>query len=450
MTSFSDSTNLHTRNSSQTSLGSSSAVHHHHHHHHYYHYGNPSGTLNNANNSNLNSSSSDININRVENDNNDNLDGTTENIILNSSNVSNNTNSNNNNNNNNNKKKSLPFMKVYASMKTLSLSHLTAKQHLLMAICRDFSLLLPIIYFCNSLKKAWEVSSNSKKSIHIYDIQSITEMLSLLWQTYMVNNDSNNKSSSSFSSSSSSTTHLSSPVSNTLNRLGKDLGRENLVLDSITRASSSEYILCALWCLVSLYLTYSILDSLMVRWIVKYSTVAAILRMFSMSILLVTLELVLLSSFSPQSDYYLHTWILISCILTAAFIWQSYLSSNLNYVSEDDDDEEDELILRKYDGRAYRVNNNSAESTIRPTSSDSVSTDNSTMTSRERKRRKKSLKSFKFTKKRTIDLYNITVFCVVPVGLASFITMVGLLRNLFIQRLDVEQITLLIQNSYRS
>ena len=55
--------------------------------------------------------------------------------------------------------------------------------------------------------------------------------------------------------------------------------------------------------------------------------------------------------------------------------------------------------------------------------------------------------SFSFSTKRTIDLYNITVFCVVPVGLASFITMVGLLRNLFIQRLDVEQLARILQDS---
>lgn len=99
----------------------------------------------------------------------------------------------------------------------------------------------------------------------------------------------------------------------------------------------------------------------------------------------------LLASLSPNGDYYLHTWILISCVLTGAYIWQNYITSNLNYGVNMDQ----EKPRRKY---------------------------------------------LRFSKKRTIDLYNITVFCVVPVGLASFITMIGLLRNLVIQRLDVEQL----------
>ena len=221
--------------------------------------------------------------------------------------------------------------------------------------------------------------------------------------------------------------------------------------------------------------SYAILDSLMVRWIVKYSTVAAILRMFSMSLIIVTLELLLLSSLSPELDYFLHTWILISCVLTAVYIWQSYLTSDLKYYrnregevqedtsareeSDDDDDDgngngdvdvdedshvvavdEDAVDVLPYDplsddsdGRLFPVN--------RPSSSHSQS---------PRRSKKSSKKAFKFTTKRTIDLYKITVLCVVPVGLASFITMLGLLRNLFIQRLDVEQLERILHEMHPS
>lgn len=39
--------------------------------------------------------------------------------------------------------------------------------------------------------------------------------------------------------------------------------------------------------------------------------------------------------------------------------------------------------------------------------------------------------------KRKIDLYNLIVFAVVPIGVASFVSMVGLVRLLVILRLDI-------------
>lgn len=347
------------------------------------------------------------------------------------------------------------FQKTYSSMKTLSLNHLTAKQHMLMALCRDISLLPPLTYIFTSLRKAWRVSMRT--SIKLYEPQSLRDAFTYFWQKL-------NSAYDNYSSSDGSRQEVASGDS-----------KDSLLLSALTTARASEYLLCSLWCVVSLYLSYAILDSLMVRWIVKYSTVAAILRMFSMSLIIVTLELLLLSSLSPELDYFLHTWILISCVLTAVYIWQSYLTSDLKYFrnqegevqedtsareeSDDDDDDgngngdvdvdedshvvavdEDAVDVLPYDplsddsdGRLFPVN--------RPSSSHSQS---------PRRSKKSSKKAFKFTTKRTIDLYKITVLCVVPVGLASFITMLGLLRNLFIQRLDVEQLERILHEMHPS
>lgn len=306
-----------------------------------------------------------------------------------------------------------PLSQAYASIKTLSLSKLTAKQHLLMAICRDVSLLPPLVYIFTSLQQAWKISFRAK--LKLYEPQSLKDTVKNLLESCITN------------------TTVSQARDQTPNG-------SSLLLSTLTTARASEYLLCALWCVVSLYLTYSILDSLMVRWIVKYSTLAAILRMFSMSLIIITTELLLLASLSPDGDYYLHTWILLSCIMTTAYIWQSYLTSNLNYVSQDDYDPEDDedCNLKK---------------TPNPSFGDIPSSNNSSTSlasscSLPRRRNKRKLrKGFRFTKKRTIDLYNIIVFCVVPVGLASFITMIGLLRNLVIQRLDVEQLGRMLQST---
>ncbi|CAI4050053.1 hypothetical protein SKDZ_14G2420 [Saccharomyces kudriavzevii ZP591] len=342
------------------------------------------------------------------------------------------------------------FKKTYSSMKTLSLNHLTAKQHMLMALCRDISLLPPLTYIFTSLRKAWRVSMRT--SIKLYEPQSLRDAFTYFWQKLNSAYDNN----SSFDGSSQEAMSGNS--------------KDSLLLSALTTARASEYLLCSLWCLVSLYLSYAILDSLMVRWIVKYSTVAAILRMFSMSLIIVTLELLLLSSLSPELDYFLHTWILISCVLTAVYIWQSYLTSDLRYFrnqegevqedtsvreeADDDDDGEGDInddphIVMADDGavdtsRYDALSDNSDDRLLqvnRPSSTHSQSP----------KRSKKSPKNaFNFTTKRTIDLYKITVLCVVPVGLASFITMLGLLRNLFIQRLDVEQLERILHEMHSS
>lgn len=357
------------------------AVHHHHHHHYVLCDGNNGSNQRRL----LSSSNSSSNINT--------LNGSQQ--VRRPSNI--------------------PAGQGYASIKTLSLSNLTAKQHLLLAVCRDVSLLPPLIYIFSSVQQAWRISFRTK--LKLYELQSLRDTMKVFVQSCIANN---------------SISHA--------NEMGTN--GNGLLLSTLTTARASEYLLCALWCVVSLYLTYSILDSLMVRWIVKYSTVAAIVRMFAMSLLIITTELLLLASLSPNGDYYLHTWILVSCIMTAAYIWQSYLTSNLSYVSQEDSD---------FDDQACNVTGKEPS----PTDLDDISSSNASLNSlpssylqQKRKNRKKPRRSIKFTTKRTIDLYNIIVFCVVPVGLASFITMVGLLRNLVIQRLDVEQLGRMLQSAH--
>jgi hypothetical protein len=147
----------------------------------------------------------------------------------------------------------------------------------------------------------------------------------------------------------------------------------------LTSARVSEHFLTGVWCIVSSYLSYSVLDGLIVRWIVTYSTSAAIVRVLLMSTIIVTIEQYLVATFTATGyKYGLHIWILISCLLTLAYIAQNFITSNIDLKG---------------------------------------------------KRRE-----------RFFDFYNIAVFAVVPVGMASFITMIVLLRSLLILRIDIESL----------
>ncbi|VVT50809.1 uncharacterized protein SAPINGB_P002887 [Magnusiomyces paraingens] len=139
---------------------------------------------------------------------------------------------------------------------------------------------------------------------------------------------------------------------------------------------SSQLVLAAIWCVVAGYLAYSVLDGLMDRWLVTYSTPAVIVRLVSSAVLTISMMHALVSVLAPDTTYRLHVWILISCILTVAYTVQNFVTSNLS--------------LEK--------------------------------------------------KRRSVDLYNIAVFAVVPVGLASFLTMLGLLRSIMILQYQYEDL----------
>lgn len=130
----------------------------------------------------------------------------------------------------------------------------------------------------------------------------------------------------------------------------------------------SQLILACVWCIVSGYLAYAVLDGLMDRWLITYSTPAVIVRLVSSSALNIAMTQAVVSVLSPDLNYKLHVWILISCILTVAYTVQNFITSN--------------LALEK--------------------------------------------------RKRSVDLYNIAVFAVVPVGLASFFTMLAMMRSVII------------------
>lgn len=203
------------------------------------------------------------------------------------------------------------------SLKVMGLNFLNAKQHFALAICRD-SVLIPPLY------NAFKCFKQSYTSYHT-----------------------------------------------------EDLAFESPLISILTRPSSSEHFIAGIWCIVAAYLSFSVIDGLMVRWIVTYQTAAAILRVLALSMLLITIEQATLAILSPDGFYSLHTWILISCILTVFYIVQNFVTSNLDI--KDD------------------------------------------------------------KKPRSVDYYNITVFAVVPIGVASFMSMIGLLRVLLILRLDLER-----------
>ena len=241
--------------------------------------------------------------------------------------------------------------------------------------------------------------------------------------------------------------------------------------------------------------------------------------MFSLSVLIVTFELLLVNSLSPENSYFLHTWIIISCVLTCGYIWQSYLTSDLNYIRSisnkrrtisssymdslgttttshttalTNNSEQgganggglrirgreggDVSLFERYEGSsiasgsAIDIADTTGSTAGLRTSISAVTSASFPETSSNQghqpqshsppsflgglERRAETMADSEtgeetpgFSSKKTIDLYNITVFCVVPVGLASFITMIGLLRNLFIQRLDVEQLARSLQES---
>ncbi|KAK9375033.1 N-glycosylation protein-domain-containing protein [Lipomyces chichibuensis] len=135
-------------------------------------------------------------------------------------------------------------------------------------------------------------------------------------------------------------------------------------------ARSLELVLAALWAGVSAYLFYAFIDGLMLRWLVMYSSPATILRLLSINTLMAAMTRLVLTTFADDPVNLLPTWILIACILTAAYAIQNFVTSNI-----------------AIEERARRV-----------------------------------------------DIYHIAVFAVVPVGIASFITMLGLIRSLMVIR----------------
>ncbi|KAL6930156.1 hypothetical protein ACO0SA_001563 [Hanseniaspora valbyensis] len=293
---------------------------------------------------------------------------------------------------------------TYVALRNLSLQNLNAAQHFLLAMGRDISFIVPILGLINSIKKAWDLNMNTLQKYP--DIEDMPNF----YKTINITQNSNSNNNISYNANDFKSLNDIRPS----------------YLSAIIRGRSSEFLMCGLWCIVSMYLTYVTLDALMVRWITIYSTTAAILRMVSISLLLIIIELFILKTLSNEpivsngknfkfgGENSLHAWIFISCVLTGVYIWQSFWTSFLQqqkrkngHIYEEEKKEKDEI-------------NQQNGSIIKPFTT--------------------TLQFWKYTLKKHLDLYSIIVFAVVPVGFASFLTMIVLLRNLVIQRMDVEQL----------
>lgn len=371
----------------------------------------------------------------------------------------------------------------YSVLRDLSLQNLNAAQHFLLAMGRDISFIVPILGLIKSFKKVWDLNMNTLQNspdveympsfykTMLYIQQQDTKNLYLFWQNIFNNqfesfnnntisilshwknflnnmnisdttklNETNMTTRNSFMNNATNFSNLTNSNSTKIDTSGNITPS---YLSAIIRGRSSEFLMCGLWCIVSMYLTYVTLDALMVRWITIYSTTAAILRMLSISLLLIVIELFILKTLSNEQQIVkdgnkdfkfggensLHAWIFISCVLTGVFIWQSFWTSFLQqekrkkkvHGKEDDkeqsdSDEEEDLHKQNMINLILKDN----KSFIKPFTT--------------------TLQFWKYTLKKHLDLYSIIVFAVVPVGVASFLTMIVLLRNLFIQRIDVEQL----------
>ncbi|QPG77316.1 hypothetical protein FOA43_004725 [Brettanomyces nanus] len=205
---------------------------------------------------------------------------------------------------------------------------------------------------------------------------------------------------------------------------------------NLTAAWATEFFLAGIWCIVSGLLSYSILDGLMARWMVMYTVQAAIVRILSMSLLIIVLVELLNYLFNTSdNEFCLPAWIIISCVLTFIYILQNYITSNLRLneillrkVKGTDDDDEDEVYVPAIVNAASNSSNNTPSTSVRRRNTDSG-----------RRSRLKDDDDERSTEipRRTVDLYNLTVFAVVPIGVASFITMCGLVRLVVILRLEV-------------
>lgn len=120
------------------------------------------------------------------------------------------------------------------------------------------------------------------------------------------------------------------------------------------------------WCLVSCYLSFAFTDGLMLRWLFRYGPVATIIRLLTLNGFNYYITMVILSFTEQRSQLVLPAWIFISVILTGAYCVQDWLTSN--------------IAMQKGE-----------------------------------------------QEKRQVNFLEIAVFCVVPVGMASFFTMVMLL-----------------------
>lgn len=179
-----------------------------------------------------------------------------------------------------------------------------------------------------------------------------------------------------------------------------------IALENLLTTRSSEYFMTGIWCFVTAFMVYSILDGLMVRWIVIYTIPAAIVRMLLLSVVLISVIRLVMLVCNPNDSYLLHSWIFISCVFTGVYIVQNFFVHNLNekLMKPSNDSEEGEQDTRALSNILNgRVGLSGKAS-------------------------------------RYFNYYNIVIYAVMPIGVASFVTMAVLLRNILILKLDVETV----------
>lgn len=219
--------------------------------------------------------------------------------------------------------------------------------------------------------------------------------------------------------------------------------------NNITTVRATEFFLASIWCLVSAMLSYTILDSLMVRWMLMYDIQAVIVRILSMSLIIVMVVEMFNYTFNNlDNEFCLTVWIFISCVLTLFFIIQCFLSNNLGIEENLKLKEISSIELsrnRTNTSDGYSSNNsnsNNEDITTTTTNNNNISNNNNHLGKSHSRcnsgiTENDSLDTTKNKFKRKIDLYNLVVFAVVPIGVASFVSMVGLVRLLLIMRLDI-------------
>lgn len=305
------------------------------------------------------------------------------------------------------------------SMKTLKsmvFAFMNPTQHIMLALCRDIPLWCCLyymfIYFC----EAYRLMSSQSLQPMIFKISNKTR-----------------------------------------EDIMKDYHR--ILMQNLVTTRSSEYFITGIWCFVSSFIVYSILDGLIVRWIVIYSVHAAIVRMCSISVCIVAFIRVTLLICSPTNLYLLHTWIFISCCFTACYIIQNFFVQDL-------------------DNKIIKINNGNQSNDLNPNglSTNNLNTNSTAQNNKQNSEKNDTITSdavyaeirgipklifkFKFIlssllngnllRNRTAQLrtswkifnyYNIIIYAVMPIGVASFITMIVLLRNILILKLDIETIS---------
>lgn len=208
--------------------------------------------------------------------------------------------------------------------------------------------------------------------------------------------------------------------------------------NNVITVRATEFFLASLWCLVSALLSYTILDGLMVRWMVVYDIQAVIVRILSMSLIIIMIIEIFNYTFNNiDNEFCLTVWILISCVLTIIFIVQCFVSNNLMIEAGIKRKKDRELSSTDLRNRSStNINNyvgNYNDNSVQPIHArhGSISSTNSNNGVVENN----NINTKKYIRK--VDYYNLIVFAVVPIGVASFISTLGLVRLLLILRLDV-------------